>query len=160
MQNEKPLAGYRVLVVEDEYFIARDLQAVLQTQGAEVVGPFASLEKALQQAKRDGFEVAVLDINLQGAEGYPVADELRQQGVPFVFASAYSEDRIPLRFADVHLWQKPYSEHALVEDIRRLCEEAQSGQRTISSAQPPSDLTGWLWTGLIERISLDQRSWR
>ena len=71
------------------------------------------------------------------SESYPVADELRKQGVPFVFASAYGQDRIPLRFADVNLWQKPYSEDALVEDTRRLCEETLAGQRTISSARPP-----------------------
>lgn len=135
MQSEKILAGYRILVIEDEYFIARELEMLLQTKGAEVIGPFGNVDQAMEQVKCDGFEVAVLDINLQGAEGYPVADELKRQGVPFVFASAYNEDRIPLRFADVHLWQKPYNELALVEDIRRLCE----GYQTISSAQPLSE---------------------
>jgi DNA-binding response OmpR family regulator len=139
MHSEQILAGYRILVIEDEYFIARELQALLQTKGAEVVGPLGSVDQAMEQVKRDGFEVAVLDINLQGAEGYPIADELRRRGVSFVFASAYSEDPIPLRFADVHLWQKPYSELALVEDIRRLCERQQLGHQTISSAQPLSE---------------------
>ena len=134
MQNEQSLAGYRILVVEDEYFIARELKDLLQTQGAEVVGPLGNLDQAMKQVERDGFEVAVLDINLQGVEGYPIADELKRQGVPFVFASAYSEDRIPIRFADVHLWEKPYSERALIEDIRRLCEGQRLGHQTISSA--------------------------
>lgn len=138
MTDAQPLAGCRILVVEDEYFIARELEALLQAKGAEVVGPIGNLDLALNQVKRDGFEVAVVDINLQGTEGYPIADALKLQGVPFVFASAYSEDRIPTRFADVHLWQKPYSELALVEDIRRLCEGLRSDHQTASPALPSS----------------------
>ena len=136
--STQPLSGYRILVIEDEYFIARELTALLETKGAKVVGPLGNLDQALRQVARDGFEVAVVDINLQGAEGYPVADELKRQSVPFVFASAYGEERIPARFADVHLWQKPFSERALVEDVRRLCEGVRSGQQAVSSVSTPS----------------------
>ena len=55
--------------------------------------------------------------------------------------SAYDEARIPMRFADVHLWQKPYSEPALVEDLRRLCEGLRAGRQplagTASNGHPP-----------------------
>ena len=109
-------------MIEDEYFIAKELEALLQSRGANVVGPIGNMDDAIAQVRRDGFEVAVIDINLQGIECYVVADELKRHDVPFIFASAYSEDRIPERFDNVHLWQKPYNESALVEDVRRLCE--------------------------------------
>ena len=120
--------------MEDEYFIARELSAMLQDKGARVLGPFGNADQALDQIARDGFDVAVLDINLQGADEYACADALRQQRVPFVFASACDETRIPLRFTDVHLWQKPYSELALVEDLRRLCDGLRAGRQSLATA--------------------------
>ena len=141
MQDDRPLVGCRVLVVEDEYFIARELSAILQDKGARVVGPFGNADQALDQIARDGFDVAVLDINLQGADGYACTDALRRHRVPLVVASAYDEARIPLRFSDVHLWQKPYSEPALVEDLRRLCGGLRAGRQplaaTASTGPPP-----------------------
>lgn len=121
MTTARSLAGCRVLVIEDEYFLAMELMALLEEHGAQVIGPLGNVEQALQQVVRDGFEVAVIDINLQGAESYSCADELKRQNVPFVFASAYHESHIPSRFSDVHLWEKPYNHQSLIEDITRLC---------------------------------------
>jgi CheY-like chemotaxis protein len=138
MEDKPSLAGCRVLVVEDEYFISKELSTLLEIEGAKVLGPLGDLDLALRQVKSDGFEVAVLDVHLQGSGNFEIADELRRRGVPFVFAGAYEEGNIPDRFADVHLWQKPFSEGALIEDIKRLCEGLKSGHQTISSAQPSS----------------------
>ena len=121
MQRDQPLAGCRILVVEDDYFIAEALSDLLESAGAEVIGPLGSLDHVMAQVQQDGFEVAVLDINLRGTECYPAADELTRQGVPFVFASAYGNQQIPRRFAGVRFWTKPYNERGLVEDVQRLC---------------------------------------
>ena len=115
------LSKCRILVIEDEYFLAMELMALLEDEGAEIIGPLGNVEEALEQVVRNGFDVAVLDINLQGAESYSCADELERRHVPFVFASGYHESHIPRRFSDVHLWQKPYDHRALVADIKRLC---------------------------------------
>ena len=95
---------------------------LFEKAGAEVIGPLGSLDRVMAQVQQDGFEVAVLDINLRGNECYPAADELKRQGVPFVFACAYGDEQIPRRFADNRLRTKPYIERALVEDIQRFCE--------------------------------------
>lgn len=121
MNEDRPLSGCRILVIEDEYFLAMELMALLEDKGAKVIGPVGNVDQALKQVLHDGFEVAVVDINLQGAESYSCADELKLQSIPFVFASAYHESFIPERFSDVHLWQKPYDHRALIEDITRLC---------------------------------------
>jgi len=102
------LAGRKVLLVEDEYFIAEDMAYQLKAGGAEVVGPVASVDAAIgliEQTKRiDG---AVVDINLQGVMSWPVADALLRRGVPFVFATGYDRASIPARYAHVVCCEKP-----------------------------------------------------
>jgi CheY-like chemotaxis protein len=83
------LAGRRVLVVEDEYIIAMELNRWLQEAGIEVVGPVPSVEQALDLIEDESaLDAAVLDINLGAGETvYPVADRLGALGVPFLFAT-------------------------------------------------------------------------
>ncbi|MGY8684066.1 hypothetical protein Q2941_40850 [Bradyrhizobium sp. UFLA05-153] len=54
------------MVVEDEYFLAADLAECLQSEGAEIVGPICEFAEALAQVNKDGFDAAVIDINLRG----------------------------------------------------------------------------------------------
>ena len=118
------LAGCRVLVLEDEYLLASDLMDALIAIGAEVIGPISQLDRAQDQLAAGGFDVAVVDINLRGNETYPIADQLQRAGVPFLFATGYSEKLIPIRFRDVTRWEKPYDVSGLVEDLRELCRRA------------------------------------
>ena len=118
------LAGFRVLVVEDEYFLAVELEDELEMAGAVVIGPIGDLEGALQQVRGDGFDLAVLDLNLGGNRAYPVADALAERGVPFVFASAYTSAEIPLRHEHVRLVEKPYSPSSLIKGLIELTTNA------------------------------------
>ena len=119
--RENKLNGCRVLIVEDEYFLANDLEEALKSHGANIIGPFGEFDAAYRRAARDHFDVAIIDINLHNKAAYPIADELIRQGVPFVFYTGYGGDIIPERFAGVKLWQKPFDPLELVEDIGRLC---------------------------------------
>src|SRR3712207_5255758 len=82
--------GRRVLVVEDEYLLAEDLRDELEGEGAIVLGPVPSVAEALELL-RSGPKpyMAIVDINLQGEMVWPVADRLREMGVPFIFATGY-----------------------------------------------------------------------
>ena len=102
------LQGCRVLVVEDEYFIADDLAAALVAAGAEVVGPAPTVDAALALLERQRVDCAVLDVNLRGQMAFPLADELRRWGVPFVFATGYDASVVPAQYRDVARWQKPF----------------------------------------------------
>lgn len=121
MPKEQDLSGYRILVIEDEYFIADALRRCLAENGAEVIGPFGNLDNALKQIGRDGFELALLDINLRGFAVYPIAEALQRQKIPFIFVSGYSRTDLPERFAGVPFWEKPFEERDLVRDVKRLC---------------------------------------
>jgi CheY-like chemotaxis protein len=76
------LQGRRILVIEDDYFIARDMAKHLKESGAEIVGPVGSIEDALDIiGAAEPLDGAILDINLGGEMAFPVADALRQRRV-------------------------------------------------------------------------------
>ena len=84
-----PSSGRLVLVVEDEFLIALDLEQLLRRHGWRVLGPAATVAAALRLLAGETPDVALLDVNLGGELVTPVAAELRARGVPFVLASAY-----------------------------------------------------------------------
>jgi CheY-like chemotaxis protein len=102
------LRGYVVLVVEDDYATAMDLQLSLEDAGATVVGPVGRLDDALGLVwDLFDIDVAVLDINLRGERVYAVADALRERGIPFVFASGHDRASVPEVYAQIPLCGKP-----------------------------------------------------
>ena len=114
----------KVLVVEDEFFLAEDLAFALRSRGAGVVGPIADFDRAVDQASRSGFDVAVLDINLGNKATYVIADQLKQSAIPFMFTTGYSAEVIPDRFRNVIRLEKPYQVEQLVEMVSQLCNAA------------------------------------
>ena len=102
------LQGRRGLVVEDEYMLAEDLRAELEREGAEVMGPVASVADALELLRSGPApDMAILDINLGGEMAYPVADALRARDIPFIFATGYEAQAIPKAYSDVPRAEKP-----------------------------------------------------
>jgi DNA-binding response OmpR family regulator len=111
------LRGRRVLVVEDEYFIADDLARTIEDAGAEVVGPASTSEAAFALLDGPPIDLAVLDISLAGAVNFTLADELARRNVPFVFATGYDAEMIPARHANRIRWQKPFQVDELVRAL-------------------------------------------
>lgn len=106
--TETMLTGRRVLLVEDEFFIADDIVFQLEAGGAEVVGPAASVDAAIGLIERtERIDGAILDVNLQGVMSWPVADALLGRGVPFLFATGYDKASIPARYAGIVRCEKP-----------------------------------------------------
>jgi DNA-binding NtrC family response regulator len=117
----RDLKGCRVLVIEDEYFIADGLRQALDRHGAIVIGPVATLDQALVQVQSaDRIDGAVVDINLCGEMAFPVADALEARGVPFVFATGYAPAMIPPEYQHVPRWEKPFDLEALVQALPAL----------------------------------------
>jgi len=111
------LTGRRVLVVEDEYFIAQDLRSALEGRGAGVVGPAPDPETAIALIEADQVDIAVLDIHLRGMIDFTVADELKRRGIPFVFATGYEDGTVPARHRGVPLWRKPFETRELADSL-------------------------------------------
>lgn len=113
----------RVLIVEDEYFIAQDLAEALQEAGAMVVGPAAHYDEALAAIANDGCDAAVIDLNLAGEADFRVADELARRGVPFVFATGYDAGIVPESHQQVQRFEKPYDTAEVVQCVGRMLDE-------------------------------------
>jgi DNA-binding LytR/AlgR family response regulator len=116
MAQPESLRGRCLLVVEDEYLIAADLTASLESLGVEVIGPAASVEEALSLVDNnsDRLDGAVLDINLRNERVYPVADVLAARGVPFVFTTGYDVVAVPTAYACAPRYEKPVDKTQLV----------------------------------------------
>lgn len=112
-----PLTGQRVLVVEDEYIIAVDVDEVLEAAHAEIVGPAANLPAAIKLASEQHIDVAVLDIRLRDADIYPLVDMLQGAGVPVVFVTGYDRATVPLRYQNLPLLAKPFDPELLISTI-------------------------------------------
>jgi CheY-like chemotaxis protein len=120
LKPEAPPAVCRVLIVEDEWLLASDLQTILKSLGADVVALVSDIDDARAQLAAGGFDVGVIDIDLQGHNAFDVADELQRQGIPFVFSTVYSAEEIPARFANVTRFEKPFDPRGLAQYVVQL----------------------------------------
>jgi CheY-like chemotaxis protein len=103
------LSGVRVLVLEDDYFLAMDLQDALEAAGAVVLGPFgneAEADRALGEAPP---HCAFVDINLGQGPSFELPRELLRRNIPFVFVTGYDASIIPGEFDAVERCEKPVS---------------------------------------------------
>ncbi|WP_341991164.1 HWE histidine kinase domain-containing protein [Azorhizobium sp. AG788] len=117
----RELTGRRVLVVEDQTLIAIELQDLLERDGLVVVGPFGQLDSARAAATSEGFDAALLDVDLDGERSWDVADILIERGIPFAFTTAYQREALfPARFDNAVVLAKPYMEGVVLEGINRL----------------------------------------
>lgn len=121
--NETRLAARRILVVEDEMMVAMLLEDMLGDLGCQVVGPVGQIEEALSLAGEAVIDAAVLDVNLNGSETYPVAEVLQKRGIPFIFATGYGAGGLNERFSGAPALQKPFQER----DLASLLAEALEG---------------------------------
>jgi CheY-like chemotaxis protein len=106
-------AQQRVLVVEDEVLIRMLLEDMLADLGYEVAAAVGTLDEASTLAAGDGFSAAILDVNLDGKEIYPVADILSARGLPFIFVTGYGERALPEPYRDRPTLPKPFQAEQL-----------------------------------------------
>jgi DNA-binding response OmpR family regulator len=113
------LAGARILVVEDEFVIAMQIQSLLEEEGAYVVGPYHTLSEALKHIDGNDITAASLDLNLGRETAGPLASLLQQRHIPFVFYSVQTNDTALDKWRHVRLIQKPAAS-ALIDAMAAL----------------------------------------
>ena len=116
--NEIGIASRRVLIVEDNLFLALGLVRLLRPKGVEIIGPVATVKEALAVVNNsERIDGAVLDINLRGELVYPVVDALRPKGVRIMFMTAYDETWVKPAYADIPCLQKPIMPERLMQAL-------------------------------------------
>ncbi|WP_343526064.1 response regulator [Sphingomonas sp.] len=123
MNGHSPLADKRILVVEDEYFIARDLERALRAAEAIVIGPVATLEEGLDLAETQALDAAVLDVNLAGERAFEIADRLSARHVPWTFLTGYDEWALPVAYRSAPIVAKPFQADRFIRAIGALMPE-------------------------------------
>ena len=109
-------AARRILVVEDEMLIGMLLEDMLADLGYTVVAVVPRLKDALVAAENEAFDLAILDVHLNGESAFPVAEALKARGIPFVFATGYGERGLPDAYREQPVLQKPFSR----DDLERM----------------------------------------
>lgn len=106
-----------ILLVEDELFVALDVQTTVEDNGFVVDGPYATLKETLEALGTEGHPrpaCAILDVRLKDGEVYPAADRLRDAGVPIIFHSGHADQMtLERRYPGAAVCGKPCSPTAL-----------------------------------------------
>jgi CheY-like chemotaxis protein len=115
-----PAAARRILLVEDELMIRMLLEDMLKELGYTVAAEAARIDDALTAVAAGGFDLAILDVNLNGRSIAPVADALAARATPFVFATGYGEQGLPEAFRERPTLKKPFQ----IDALRKTLAEA------------------------------------
>jgi CheY-like chemotaxis protein len=116
----KILEGRRIMIVEDEYLIAMEIQDLLLDLGAEIVGPFGRLAPAVEAVNREQLHGALLDVRLDGETIDEIAETLVARGVPVLLTTGYEKEQLPPSLQHLSRVRKPYEE----KELRALVERA------------------------------------
>ncbi len=121
-RDHDALRGLKILLVEDDFIVAFDMQVLLQDCGAEVLGPASSVAEGQALAASQKPHAAVLDVNLNGEFVFALAQQLREQGVPMLFTTAHMDDDGLFSECDksVPRVAKPVLPAVLIAQLRRL----------------------------------------
>ena len=102
------LIAPRVLVVEDEMAVAMLIEDMVAELAYEIAAIVPRLEDAMQYREAENFDLAILDVHLNGKMVFPFAAELEERDVPFLFVTAYGPRGVPEKFRHHHILQKPF----------------------------------------------------
>ncbi|KQZ55043.1 signal transduction histidine kinase [Rhizobium sp. Root149] len=114
------LQEIEVLLVEDQMLVAADVEIMLAENGVHNVTTAPSVDEAMKRLKNFTPDVAILDVNLGTGTSLPIAEELERRGVPFIFATGYSDRSVVPASFSAPVVRKPYEATALVGAVLRV----------------------------------------
>ena len=117
----------RILLIEDDYFLAFELRNELVRRGAEVIGPFGKLDLARDLAKSvRSMDAAIVDINLNGELSFPLIDDLIRRDIPVIFWTGYDTDVVPYRQRHITHILKTVSAATIADTLAQLLSDKRS----------------------------------
>lgn len=127
--------GWSIVLVEDETMIRMMVAEMVQDLGHRVSGEASELEQALRMVETVDFDLALLDVNLNGTIVSPLLDLLERMGRPFVFLTGYGRAALPQRHQNRPTLQKPFLQDALARVISDVMEEAAGAPQVPDAGQ-------------------------
>jgi CheY-like chemotaxis protein len=109
----------RILLVEDDREVGRDVQEMFEKAGYEVLGPVTTVATALAIIMSSKLDAALVDLNLSGEKSYAVADALVARSIPFVITSGYLNDDLPEKYRQHPLLSKPFLPRELLRYLKQ-----------------------------------------
>lgn len=122
------MTGLKLLVVEDDFLLSFEMETILADAGYEVVGPAATVAKALDLIDGNQLDAAFVDCNLNGEFATAVAMTLAAKGIPFAVVTGYERERLPAAFSHGVFARKPFKAADLLEITRTLLEQRAAGK--------------------------------
>jgi DNA-binding NtrC family response regulator len=110
----------RLLIVEDEYLIRLLLEDMLVDLGCTIGAVASSLAEGRTLAAGAEIDLAILDVNIDGEQVFPIADILKGRGVPFIFITGYGARGLPESYRDAPTLQKPFQMQELEKTLARV----------------------------------------
>lgn len=123
-------AGPRILLVEDDYYQAKELKQLLLQAGVTVLGPTAEHAEVIDVLQQGRVDLAVLDINLGQGASFSIASLLHERDIPFLFLTGYDRAQVPDDFAAVPILQKPADEREILSCLAVHAVRGQVRQQT------------------------------
>ena len=107
--DEELLSGKRALVIEDEMLVLMQIEDMLGDLGCRSIAVAGNVETALECIAANKFDLATLDVNLDGTKSYAVAEALEEEHIPFAFATGYGEKGVDEGYGDHPVLNKPFT---------------------------------------------------
>jgi CheY-like chemotaxis protein len=124
LDSSGQLRGCSVLVIEDQFLLAEDLQRLLHEAGADVVGPFSDPGSAIAAAKQEKPTCALVDINLGEGPDFEAAEALLGLGAPVVFVTGYGAEVVPAALSHIRHIRKPAQREEILAAVEAACAPA------------------------------------
>ena len=109
--------GCSVFLVEDEVMIRMMVADMLEELGYSVAAEAGEISEALRLVQSTDFDLAILDVNVNGKVITPVAEMIKAKGCPFIFATGYGSSGLPPEYRDRPALQKPFQLETLAQMI-------------------------------------------
>jgi CheY-like chemotaxis protein len=116
---DKILSGRSILIIEDEMLILMMIEDMLADLGCESIAVASRIGQAITLIDGKVFDAAMVDLNLNGTESYPIADALTARGVPYFFSTGNSLTDVKDGYRDQDVLKKPFTFEQLSNMLTR-----------------------------------------